>query len=160
MVAASISRGYGHPSDATNGPKQRSSAATEAAAAAATAAAATTAAATAAAGPRIDRPLHRQPNVTNRTVLIKSQPSPQSNNRDNNVLQAKDIKESPRSTPNLLATASPNLSTLPTNTQLYLRNKRFKLWGNTRTALSTLFRTNVSHLRRQRKHKKSWISYC
>ncbi|XP_043282627.1 calcium/calmodulin-dependent protein kinase type 1 isoform X2 [Venturia canescens] len=157
MVAASISRGYGHPSDATNGPKQRSSAATEAAATAAATTAAAAATTTTAAGPRIDRPLHRQPNVTNRTVLITSPPPSQSNNRDNNVLQIKDIKESPRSTPNLLAAAaaSPNLSTLPTNTQLYLRNKRFKLWGNTRTALSTLFRTNVSHLRRQRKHKKS-----
>ena len=155
MVAASISRGYGHTSDAATGAEQRP-AATATTAATTAAAAATTA--TAATGPRIDRPLHRQPNVATRSVASQSQQSSPSN-RIPAHLQLKQIIEPQRSTANLLAPISPTLATLPNNTQLYLRNKRFRLWGSTRTALSTLFRTNVSYLRRQRKQKKSWISF-
>lgn len=42
---------------------------------------------------------------------------------------------------------------------LYMCNKRFKLWNNIRTVRSirSLLRQLVSQLRKQRKHKKSWV---
>ncbi|XP_051164923.1 calcium/calmodulin-dependent protein kinase type 1 isoform X2 [Leptopilina boulardi] len=143
MVAASISCGHGHQADATFGTQQRTS----------TSAAATTAAAR----HRVDRPLHRQPHAA--TGSIQSQSSSQ-NIGTTDQLQLKINSESPTLLSNLVATNSHHHHHHPhfqgaTSSPLYLRNKRFKLWGNTRTALSTLFQSNVSYLRRQRKHKKS-----
>lgn len=130
MVAASISRGHGHSSDAAAGPQQRSSAA----------------------GPRVDRPLYRQPHAAAGSIASQPQSSSQ-NPGANDQLQLKINSEPPISLPNLVA-SNPPFQGVPSS-PLYLRNKRFKLWGNTRTALSTLFQSNVSYLRRHRKHKKS-----
>lgn len=125
MVAASISCGHGHPADATFGSQQRAPST-----------------ATTTTRPRINRPLYRQHHAA--AGSIQHQSSSQ-NIGTTDQLQLKINSESPATLSNLVASNAP----------LYLRNKRFKLWGNTRTALSTLFQSNVSYLRRQRKHKKS-----
>lgn len=134
MVAASISRGHGHSPDATASPQQRSTAA----------------------GPRVDRPLHRQPHAAAGSIASQPQSSSQ-NPGATDQLQLKINSEPPTPLPNMVASNSP-FQSAPTSSPLYLRNKRFKLWGNTRTALSTLFQSNVLYLRRHRKHKKSWKS--
>ena len=132
MVAASISRSHGHSSDATTGSQQR----------------------TTAAGPRVDRPLYRQPHAATGSITTTQSQSSSQNPGASDHLQLKINPEPPSSLPNLVA-SNPSFQGTPSSS-LYLRNKRFKLWGNTRTALSTLFQANVSYLRRQRKHKKSW----
>lgn len=137
MVAASISRGHGDPSDAEAGTQQRATASTTAASQA---------------GPRIDRPLHRKPNgIPTGSIANKSESSPSNNNIGcTKQLQLKQILE-PINPPTL-----PNASC----SQMYFRHKRFKLpWHNTRTALTTLFGKNNSYpVRKQHRHKKSWIS--
>lgn len=99
---------------------------------------------TSAARTRVDRPLHRQPHA-----------AAGQNIGTTDQLQLKINSEPPTTTTlsNLVAANPPFQGA--TSSPLYLRNKRFKLWGHTRTALSTLFQSNVSYLRRQRKHKKS-----
>ncbi|XP_043478536.1 calcium/calmodulin-dependent protein kinase type 1 isoform X2 [Leptopilina heterotoma] len=101
---------------------------------------------TSAARTRVDRPLYRQPHT-----------AAGQNIGTTDQLQLKINSEPPTTTAttlsNLVAAIPPFQGA--TSSPLYLRNKRFKLWGNTRTALSTLFQSNVSYLRRQRKHKKS-----
>ncbi|XP_017754258.1 PREDICTED: calcium/calmodulin-dependent protein kinase type 1 isoform X1 [Eufriesea mexicana] len=131
MVAASLSRSHGHTSNATAGTQQRP----------------------AATGLRINRPLQRQPHAIPRSIAIE----PQSPNQISGAFdqpQLKEIRESPLQVSNLVASNPVPIPITP-NSPLYLRNKRFKLWGSTRTTLSTLFQTNVSYLRKQRKYKKS-----
>lgn len=131
MVPASVSCNHGHTSDAETGTQQRP----------------------AATGPRI-RPLQRQPHAVSRSIANQSQqPSAQTTGTSKQP-QLKDILEPSLSTPNLVALPTSPIPLTPSS-PLYLRNKRFKLWGSTRTALSTLFRVNVSYLRKQRKYKKS-----
>ncbi|XP_076681651.1 calcium/calmodulin-dependent protein kinase I isoform X1 [Andrena cerasifolii] len=135
MVAASLSRGDGDKTDATAGAQQRPAAA---------------------AGPRVNRPLQRQPHAVPRSIAIKHQPV-HSNGAAAEQPKLKQILEPPlpMSSRPPAPEDHPAPVTIPPCTPLYLRNKRFKLWGSTRTALSTLFQTNVSYLRKQRKHKKS-----
>ncbi|KAL2711516.1 calcium/calmodulin-dependent protein kinase type 1 isoform X1 [Vespula squamosa] len=131
MVPASVSCNHGHTSDAETGTQQRP----------------------AATGPRI-RPLQRQPHAVSRSIANQSQqPSAQTTGTSKQP-QLKDILEPSLSTPNLVALPTSPIPLTPSS-PLYLRSKRFKLWGSTRTALSTLFRVNVSYLRKQRKYKKS-----
>lgn len=131
MVAASLSRSHGYTSNATIGAQQRSTAT----------------------GPRINRPLQRQSHAIPRPIAIQPQSSIQISGVSNQS-QLKEIRESPLSMSNLVA-SNPIPIPITPSSPLYLRNKRFKLWGNTRTALSTLFQTNISYLRKQRKYKKS-----
>ncbi|KAG6798454.1 calcium/calmodulin-dependent protein kinase type 1 isoform X1 [Apis mellifera caucasica] len=131
MVAASLSRSHGYTSNATIGAQQRSTAT----------------------GPRINRPLQRQSHAIPRPIAIQPQSSIQISGVSNQS-QLKEIRESPLSMSNLVA-SNPIPIPITPSSPLYLRNKRFKLWGSTRTALSTLFQTNISYLRKQRKYKKS-----
>ncbi|XP_031776007.1 calcium/calmodulin-dependent protein kinase type 1 isoform X1 [Apis florea] len=131
MVAASLSRSHGYTSNATVGAQQRPTAT----------------------GPRINRPLQRQSHAIPRSIAIQPQSSIQINGLSNQS-QLKEIRESPLSMSSLVA-SNPIPIPITPSSPLYLRNKRFKLWGSTRTALSTLFQTNISYLRKQRKYKKS-----
>ncbi|XP_043509232.1 calcium/calmodulin-dependent protein kinase type 1 isoform X2 [Frieseomelitta varia] len=131
MVAASLPRSHGHTSNATAGTHQRP----------------------VAAGPRINRPLQRQPHAIPRSIAIQPQ-SPTQISGASDQPQLKEIRESPLPVSNLVA-SNPIPIPITPNLPFYLRNKRFKLWGSTRTALSILFQTNVSYLRKQRKYKKS-----
>ncbi|XP_012141377.1 calcium/calmodulin-dependent protein kinase I isoform X1 [Megachile rotundata] len=131
MVAASLPRSHGHTSNATTGAQQRP----------------------AAAGPRINRPLQRQPYAIPRSIAIQPQSSTQISGASDQS-QLKQTCEPPMPVSSLVASNPPPIPISP-NSPLYLRNKRFKLWGSTHTALSTLFQTNVSYLRKQRKYKKS-----
>ncbi|KAK9302389.1 hypothetical protein QLX08_005636 [Tetragonisca angustula] len=131
MVAASLPRSHGHTSNATAGTHQRP----------------------VAAGPRINRPLQRQPHAIPRSIAIQPQ-SPTQINGASDQPQLKEIRESPLPVSSLVA-SNPIPIPITPNSPFYLRNKRFKLWGSTRTALSTLFQTNVSYLKKQRKYKKS-----
>lgn len=133
MVAASLPRSHGHTSNATAGTQQRPTAA----------------------GPRINRPLQRQPHAIPRSIAIQPQLPTQISGASDQP-QLKEIRESPLPVSSLVV-SSPIPIPITPNSPLYLRNKRFKLWGSTRTALSTLFQTNVSYLRKQRKYKKSWV---
>ncbi|XP_029041061.1 calcium/calmodulin-dependent protein kinase I isoform X1 [Osmia lignaria lignaria] len=131
MVAASLSRSHGHTSNATAGAQQRP----------------------AAAGPRVNRPLQRQPHAIPRSIAIQPQSSTQIGGASDQS-KLKEIREPPLPVSSLVV-SNPVPIPISPNSPLYLRNKRFKLWGSTRTALSTLFQTNVSYLRKQRKYKKS-----
>ncbi|XP_076231514.1 calcium/calmodulin-dependent protein kinase I isoform X2 [Calliopsis andreniformis] len=133
MVAASLSCSDGDTTNATACAQQRPAAA---------------------AGPRINRPLQRQPHAVSRSIAIQPQPPIQINGSIAEQPQLKQILEPPSPMSGLVVSNPVPISTAP-NSPLYLRNKRFKLWGSTRTALSTLFQTNVSYLRKQRKYKKS-----
>lgn len=132
MVAASISRGNRHPSDAEVGSQQWT---TTAAAAGQTAGI-----------PRIDRRLHRQSHgIQTRSVANdKSELSPPNITSTTQYIQLKQILEPP-----INSAILPNASC----SQMYFRHKRFKLpWHNTRTAITTLFGRNTSY---QHRHKKS-----
>ncbi|XP_053984101.1 calcium/calmodulin-dependent protein kinase type 1 isoform X1 [Hylaeus volcanicus] len=131
MVAASLPRSHGDTSNATAGAQQRP----------------------ATAGSRINRPLQRQPHAIPRSIAIQPQ-SPTQISGASNQSQMKETVDPPLPVPSSLASNPLPIPVAP-NSPLYLRNKRFKLWGSTRTALSTLFQTNVSYLRKQRKQKKS-----
>ncbi|XP_015435981.1 PREDICTED: calcium/calmodulin-dependent protein kinase type 1 isoform X1 [Dufourea novaeangliae] len=133
MVAASLSRSHGHTSNATAGSQQRPATA---------------------AGSRINRPLQRQPHAIPRSVAIQQPQSPSQISGTSEQPQLKQILEPPLPVSSLVASNPIPIAITP-NSPLYLRNKRFKLWGSTRTALSTLFQTNISYLRKQRKYKKS-----
>ncbi|XP_011307068.1 calcium/calmodulin-dependent protein kinase type 1 isoform X2 [Fopius arisanus] len=130
MVAASISRGHRHTSDAEAGTQQWTTSATGAGIL------------------RTDRPLHRQSNGIQRgSGPDKSESSP-SDVGNTKYIQLKQIIEPP-----INPTTLPNASC----SQLYFRHKRFKLpWHNTRTAITTLFGRNTSYpVRKQHRHKKS-----
>lgn len=133
MVAASLSCSDGDTTNATAGAQQRSAAA---------------------AGLRVNRPLQRQPHAVSRSIAVQPQSPIKINGAVIEEPQSKQILE-PLLPMSGLAVSNPVPIPIAPNSPLYLRNKRFKLWGNTRTALSTLFQTNVSYLRKQRKHKKS-----
>ncbi|XP_015602301.1 calcium/calmodulin-dependent protein kinase type 1 isoform X2 [Cephus cinctus] len=167
MVAASISRGHGYTSDAAVGAQQRPTAAgtridrplqrqpaprtiptqpqqpsspPTATAAAATTTTTTTTTTTQSPGATIDQ------------LQLKHTPVPPTSLPNMVALSP----SSPFSPPSTSPTSSPlPSSNAPPDFPLYVRNKRFKLWGSTRTAISTLFRANVSYLRKQRRHKKS-----
>ncbi|XP_012277318.1 calcium/calmodulin-dependent protein kinase type 1-like isoform X2 [Orussus abietinus] len=136
MVAASVPRGHGDPPDAAAGPQQRP----------------------AAPGPRTDRPLHRplhrQPHAAPRPQPPQPPADPERPKLKSAPLPLPLPVPLPLPSPGP-APKSRALPVSPPGSPLYLHNKRFRLWGDTRTALSTLFRANVSYLRKQRKHKKS-----
>jgi len=150
MVAASVSCSHGHTPDATAGTKQRP---------AASASATATAAATG--GYRLDRPLQRQPHAIPRAIAGQLQPA--HGTIGDALKQSQQLKQPHEQTMPLLVPSLMVTNLTPyaipiapaDHSPLYMRNKRFKLWGSTRTALSALFRDNVSQLRKQRKHKKS-----
>ncbi|XP_076294793.1 calcium/calmodulin-dependent protein kinase I isoform X2 [Lasioglossum baleicum] len=140
MVAASLSRNYGYSSNETTGAQQRP----------------------ATRGTRINRPLQRQPHAIPRSIAIQQ---PQSPSQITGASEQPELKQTvePSLPVSSLVTTNPIPIPIPSpipittapNSPLYVRNKRFKLWGSTRTALSTLFQTNMSYLRKQRKYKKS-----
>lgn len=148
MVAASVSCGNGNTTDATTGAKQRP-------------------AATATGGHRHDRPLQRQPHGT-RTIANQLQSAHCATGTVDGLQQSQQqqLKQAlEQQTTPLLTVSSLMVTNLTTShsipitsadhSPLCMRNKRFMSWGSTRTALSTLFRDNMSQLRKQRKHKKS-----
>lgn len=132
MVAASLSRSQGHTSNATAGSQQQPTAA----------------------GTRINRPLQRQPHAIPRSIAIQQPQLPSQIIGVSEQPQLKQILEPPLPVSSLVVSNPIPIPVTP-NSPLYVRNKRFKLWGSTRTALSTLFQTNMSYLRKQRKYKKS-----
>ncbi|XP_020292730.1 calcium/calmodulin-dependent protein kinase type 1 isoform X2 [Pseudomyrmex gracilis] len=147
MVAASVPCSDGNTTDATTGAKQRP-------------------AATATGGYRHDRPLQRQPHGT-RTIANQLQSAHCANgavdtlqqSQQQQLKQAHEQQTTPLLTVSSLMVTNLTSHSIPItsadHSPLCMRNKRFMSWGNTRTALSTLFRDNVSQLRKQRKHKKS-----
>ncbi|XP_078040319.1 calcium/calmodulin-dependent protein kinase I isoform X2 [Augochlora pura] len=132
MVAASLSRNNGYTTNETTGAQQRPTTR----------------------GTRINRPLQRQPHAISRSIAIQQPQSPSQISGVSEQPQLKQTLEPPLPVSSLVTLNPIPIPTAP-NSPLYVRNKRFKLWGSTRTALSTLFQTNMSYLRKQRKYKKS-----
>ncbi|KAK0075429.1 hypothetical protein PV326_011601, partial [Microctonus aethiopoides] len=161
----SISRGYGHTSDAEVGAEQWKSNATAAAAAAAaaTSPSSSPSATPIATRPRIDRPLHRQPKViANRTIASQSNSLSSKHGHVEKHMQLKQNYDSVRLTTNhhiqpmtTIATETTSLSVAPCiDTKTCLRKKM--PWANTRTALTTLFRKNTNYPnKKQRRHTKN-----
>ncbi|KAK0168909.1 hypothetical protein PV327_002666 [Microctonus hyperodae] len=157
MVAASISRGYGHTSDAEVGAEQWKSNA------AATSPSSSPSATPIATRPRIDRPLHRQPKViTNRAVASQSNSLSSKHGHVEKHMQLKQNYDSVRLTTNhhiqpitTIASETTSLSVAPCiDTKTCLRKKM--PWANTRTALTTLFRKNTNYPnKKQRRHTKN-----
>lgn len=127
VIAASVPCSHGYTSDATTGVKQRP------------------AAAAAAGGHRLER----QPHAISRTISDQLQPA------HGAVAAALEQSQQLKQTGEPLLTVSSLIFTNLTShsipitsadysSPLYMRNKRFKLWGSTRTALSTLLQDNVS----------------
>ncbi|XP_046619292.1 calcium/calmodulin-dependent protein kinase type 1 isoform X1 [Neodiprion virginianus] len=147
MVAASVSRDYGHPSDATASAQQWPSAAEGC--------------------PRFDRPFlqWKQFNAAAPRSIVRqskyksSSTTAQSSVRTVDKLQLKPMLEEVQQSnvvPALLVLATPVTPLSLNDSKIYHRSKRFKLlWCSTRSALSTLFPAKISHLRKHKKCKKS-----
>ncbi|XP_046425572.1 calcium/calmodulin-dependent protein kinase type 1 isoform X5 [Neodiprion pinetum] len=147
MVAASVSRDYGHPSDATASAQQWPSAAEGC--------------------PRFDRPFlqWKQFNAAAPRPIVRqskyksSSTTAQSSVRTVDKLQLKPMLEEVQQSnvvPALLVLATPVTPLSLNDSKIYHRSKRFKLlWCSTRSALSTLFPAKISHLRKHKKCKKS-----
>jgi len=144
MIAASIPCGHGYTSDATAGAKQWSATATTG-------------------RYRLDRLFQRQLHAISRAIADQLQPA---HGVAGAVVAALEQSQQLKQTREPLLTVSSLMFTnlishsIPITLAdysplLYVCNKRFKLWNNIRTALSTLFQDNVSQFRKQRKHKKS-----
>lgn len=117
MIAASIPCSHGYTSDATTGAKQRP-------------------AATAAGGYRLDRPLQRQPHAISRTIADQLQPAHGAVAAT--LEQSQQLKQTREPLLNVSSLMFTNLTShsIPITSAdysppLYMRNKRFKLWGNT-----------------------------
>lgn len=139
MIAASVLCGHGHTSDATVGTKQRPAAA---------------------GGYRLDRPLQRQPHAISRAIASQLQPAHGAVAATlEQSQQLKQTREPLLTVSSLMFTNLTSRSIPITPAVIHVQQTLQAVGQHTHRSVRSLslFRDNVSQLRKQRKHKKSWV---
>lgn len=137
MIAASVLCGHGHTSDATAGTKQRPAAA---------------------GGYRLDRPLQRQPHAISRAIASQLQPAHGAVAATlEQSQQLKQTREPLLTVSSLMFTNLTSRSIPITPAVIHVQQTLQAVEQHTHRSVRSLslFRDNVSQLRKQRKHKKS-----